>query len=273
MVPYPEDDDENPIDEEEEDLPAPKPIPKPAVKPLGVKPGPYPSVKPAVNPVVKPVPTRFPLTGPESAEKTAPPKMTEPEVIPKEGQEISFTHRQSVVGKTLYFILVICIILIVGAAAWTISDLLQPTGKLTGFLELPFGAQLAILGAGLFVLFLLLITFYTLYKRGANAITRLLFTSKRMYQEMQVKTLAKWMTGGLMVAILLVTAGLVSLAVQIAAFGTSNALISGFLKELSNGEFVLMIGLFALGFTGMAIAFEWLWNVGNIFFARKFLKA
>ncbi|HMF33849.1 MAG TPA: hypothetical protein VKK79_20655, partial [Candidatus Lokiarchaeia archaeon] len=79
--------------------------------------------------------------------------------------------------------------------------------------------------------------------------------------------------GGLMVAILLVTAGLVSLAVQIAAVGSSNDEFITLLQSLTGGELALMIGLFAIGFTGMAISFEWLWNVGNIFFARKFLKA
>jgi hypothetical protein len=266
-----EENEQSPSNEEDENPPSPPTFPPTSSAEL------IPPQKPPAFLTAKPVPkggsNSPPIIVPEAPLilKKAPRSSTI--TLNVDGQDVEFTRQEDVVGKTLYFILVICIIFIVGAIAWTISDLILPTGKLAGFLKLPFGAQLAILGVGLFVLFLLLITFYALYKRGSHALTKLLFTSKRLYREMKVKPLAKVMTGGLMVAILLVTIGLASLVVQIAAFGPSTDTIISFFQKLTGGEFALMVGLFAIGFTGMAIGFEWLWNVGNIFFARKFLKA
>lgn len=188
------------------------------------------------------------------------------------GQQLTFTNREMVTGKTLYFILVACIIVIVGGLAWTIADLLQPHNKLIVFLGLPFGGIIAIIGAGLFVLFFILISFYRRYWRGTYAITKILYTAKRLYQQMKIQTLAKVMTGGLMVAILLVTAGIAALAIQLVFVGSSQSAMAKFLASLSDGEWVLLISGFAFAFTAIGIAFAWLWNVGNTFFARRLLK-
>jgi hypothetical protein len=269
MVPFPDEENDDARKEEDEETPDSEEAANPPTEPVSAPA--FPSFNTMQKPPTKPAPKAEPIIVPDGPLIVKEMPRHASVILNVDGQDMEFTHREAVVGKILYFILVICIIFIVGATAWTISDLILPTGKFAGFLSLPIGAQLAIIGVALFVLFLLLITFYALYKRGAYAITKLLFTYKRLYREMKVKSLAKFMTGGLMVAILLVAAGLVSLVVQITAFGPSTDTVISFFQKLTGGEFALMVGLFAIGFTGIAIGFEWLWNVGNIFFARKFL--
>ena len=188
------------------------------------------------------------------------------------GSKFTFTSQEIATGKTLYFILVACIIATIGGLAYTIADLLQPTNKFTLFIALPPGAIIATIGVGLFVLFLLLINFYRLYRRGTYGITKVLFAAKQLYKQMQIQTLAKIMTGGLMVAIFFIAAGLVVLGVQLAIAVPSQSSFLQFVAHLTIGEWVLLISACALVVTIVTIAFAWLWNVGNIFFARRLLK-
>ena len=187
-----------------------------------------------------------------------------------DGKKLSFTRGEDTAGKTLYFIVVTTIIIIVGGAAWTIGDYFQPTGKWEEFLALPWGAKIAIIGVGLFVLFLLIVVFYILYKRGTHSITKALFSAKKVYCEMKTTGLAKVVTGGIMISIFLIAGGMVIFLIELAmSVGTSEGLFA-FLTDLTLGELVLTVGIFALGFVSLTIAFAYLWNAGNIALTKRF---
>src|SRR4030042_1742445 len=109
-----------------------------------------------------------------------------------DGKCISFSHREDTAGKTLYYIFVVSIIVIVGGGAWTIADYFQPEHKWEDFLyNTPWGVKFTIVGIGLFVLFLLVVVFYGLYKRGTHAITKALFSAKKVYTEMKTSFLIR----------------------------------------------------------------------------------
>lgn len=184
----------------------------------------------------------------------------------------TFSRSETMLGKTLYYVLVISIVVIVAGVGWSIADWLQPTGKFEAFLALPWGAKIAVIGAFLFLFFLLLIAFSQLHARGVNSITHALFSAKHEYKEAVVSTMARLVTAGLMISVLLTTAGMIMFAVEALA-GAGGTGITAFLASLTGGETTLVAGIFSATLTMLVISFAWLWNVGNYFFARKFFKA
>lgn len=196
---------------------------------------------------------------------------------------IDFTEQEKKIGRILYFILVICIIASVAGLGWTILDIIQPTGKLETFFQDNAGLKLVFLGIAAFILFLMLISFYGMRRRGTDMITRVVFTAKRVYRDMKVPKMAQFTTGGLIASIFVMALGGVWLMIQIIldyALGTTSA--SGdtnaapkllmFLDALTAGELFMIIALFCLCLVFIIILFAWLGNAGNIFFARTFLK-
>ncbi len=188
------------------------------------------------------------------------------------GKSISFTHGEAVTGKTLYFILVISVIIVVLGAAWTILDTVMPTGKWDWFIAQSLGVQFAIIGAGLFGLFMLFILFFMLYKGGTHSITKALFSAKKVYSEMKTTGFAKVVTGGIMISIFLVAGGVVIYLIQLLSTGES---ISGWelvFGAAGNGRLILILGIIAVACTSMVIAFAYFWNAGNIALTRRFFS-
>ncbi|HME53846.1 MAG TPA: hypothetical protein VKM55_16580 [Candidatus Lokiarchaeia archaeon] len=196
---------------------------------------------------------------------------------------IDFTEHEKKIGRILYFILVVCIIASIAGLGWTILDIIQPTGKLETFLQGNAGLKLVLLGIAAFILFLMLIAFYGMRRRGIDLITRVVFTAKRVYRDMKVPKMAQFTTGGLIVSIFVMALGGIWLMIQIIldyVFNTSSA--SGdssavpklllFLDALTAGELFMIIAVFCLCLVFIIILFAWLGNAGNIFFARTFLK-
>jgi hypothetical protein len=203
------------------------------------------------------------------------------------GQDVQFTETEMKTGRVLYYILVGCIIFTIGGLAWTIGDMISPTGKLADFLAANAGTKTIIIGIACFILIFLLIFFYGMHRKGSKAIARSLFGAKKLYRDMKVNKLAQFTSGGLMVSILVFAVGFLWLVIQIivwyvtiskSAPPTATGLTQStqvtfwFLQSITGGELVLTIGILAVGFVCLAIGIAWLWNAGNIFFARTLVK-
>jgi hypothetical protein len=203
---------------------------------------------------------------------------------------IDFTDQEKKVGRVLYYILVICIIASVAGFGWTIADIIKPQGKLQSFLTGNAGLNLVLIGVSAFILFLMLIAFYGMRRRGTDMITRVIFTAKQIYKDMKVPKMAQFTTGGLMVSIFVMAIGGFILMIQIlldSVFNTQAAAgeaitvggvtesppaILMFLSRLTSGELFMIIAVFCLCMTLIVVLFAWLGSAGNIFFARAFLK-
>ncbi len=192
------------------------------------------------------------------------------------GKSICFTHGEAVTGKTLYFIFVVSVIVVVLGAAWAILDAVMPTGKwdwFLGQLETNLGLAIAIIGSGLFGLFMLFILFYMLYKGGTHTFTKALFSAKKVYSEMKTTGFAKIVTGGIMISVFLVAGGLVIYLIQMLSSGGSSLQSwTEIFTVAGTGRLVLFLGIIAVACTLMVIAFAYLWNAGNIALTRKFFS-
>lgn len=191
-----------------------------------------------------------------------------------DGKNLCFSHGEALTGKTLYFVFVISVIVVVLGAAWSILDAVMPTGKWDWFLGLlttNLGLAIAIIGSGLFGLFMLFILFYMLYKGGSHTFTKALFSAKKVYSEMKTTSFAKVVTGGIMISVFLVAGGVVIWSFQVLSSGGSSLQSwTEIFTVAGTGRLVLFLGIIAVACTLMVVAFAYLWNSGNIALTRRF---
>ncbi|HMF33844.1 MAG TPA: hypothetical protein VKK79_20630 [Candidatus Lokiarchaeia archaeon] len=200
-------------------------------------------------------------------------------------QEVQFTEREVKIGRIMYFVLVICMIATVGGLAWTIGDVIAPTGKLADFLNANLGSKIIIIGVACFILFFLLVFFYGMHRKGSLFICKAIFGAKKLYREMKTTKLAQFTSGGLMVSIIIFAVGFIWLIIQIIVWYTTNTsaptptgltqsttVTFWFLSSITGGELFLAIGILAVAIVCLTIGIAWLWNAGNIFFARLLMK-
>jgi len=186
------------------------------------------------------------------------------------GSPVDFSAREVQVGRYMYYIFVVILLEIAGATAWTISDIISPTGKWADFWSLNSGVKIAVIGIIAFVVFLLLVIFYGMHRKGIHVLTKAIFASKKLYRDTKGTKIAQVVTGGLMVSIFILVLGVIVFIIEMAG-GTGPAIV-WLVPQLTTGEILLAIGMVAIGIFFIAVSFAWLWSVGNIFFAKALLK-
>lgn len=125
------------------------------------------------------------------------------------GKTVYFTSWQVRLGHAYYLLVVIFIIATVAGLVWSIFDALYPSGLYAAFLGGNIGVKITVIGIAAFLLFFLLIFFYALRRKGTDVITKSIFASKRLYEDLKVSGLARFTTWGLIGAILIFGAGAV----------------------------------------------------------------
>jgi hypothetical protein len=192
---------------------------------------------------------------------------------------VEFTEKEVQFGHTVYIILMVCILGVIAGIAWTIVDLILPQGLYEVFFHDNLGLQILVIGIAAFILFFLLILFYTFGKKGTRLITRAIFSAKRTYEGMNVSKLARFTTWGLIVSIGIFVVGVVWFIVEVlssvssgTSSGVDSAFVNFFINPNNGGLKFLVLALIATGVVLLFIFVSWLVNDGSIFFARAFLK-
>lgn len=210
------------------------------------------------------------------AEKKAKPKPKAKTKTKDARKKEAFGPREHKVAQVFYFLIVGWLFVILLGAIWSIGDFIQPTGKFDDFLALPLGVQIAVVGGLLLLLFLFLIAIAILYKKGSKVLLAIMFRRRvKKAQNAQAQNiLAKLITGGLLVSILVAAAGIVVALFQVALGNVdwSDTIFVAF-SEFTTGNIVLLVGVVGMAFTALALGFVALWNNGyNFFLNRIFLS-
>lgn len=194
------------------------------------------------------------------------------------GKTVTFSEQEVRIGHTLYIILAIFIIAACAGLVWAIFDAVYLPGLYSVFVSDNVGIKILIIGIAAFLLFFLLITFFSLRRKGTHVVTKAVFATKRLYEHLKVSPLAKFTTAGLIIAILIFGAGAIIFVIQLigtyttVAPDTDTANFVQIFSYFSGGEIFLVISILALSTVFLIIFVAWLFNAGTIFFARVFLK-
>ena len=185
-----------------------------------------------------------------------------------------FTTREIKTGQSFYWILISALIFLVFSLIYTIADWIQPTGKFGDFEALSVGLEIMVVGAFLIGFFLLFVGITVLYQRGTNTLTEAIFSAEQMFRQTKATKWARIITAGLMISIIVVSAGIILAIVEgfnihVSLSGSAGKIASD-LAVLHIGEILLIIAVVYLVAILLVISIAWLWNRGTIYFQKRF---
>ena len=182
-----------------------------------------------------------------------------------------YVQRQVTTAKVFFIILTISIIICIAGAVYTIADMFMPTGKWDQFSQLGLGLQMAIIG-GLFAgLFILLVMFYALYKKGNQRILKILFKKKREVMDIyQGKTGVKIIAVGVLVSICVIIIGVLYSLVDIFVLSSTTGGLTEFIASLSQGQLILMIGILCVSLIVLVLLFKYFIDHGYYLILKLF---
>ncbi|MHA1273009.1 MAG: hypothetical protein ACTSQP_16445 [Promethearchaeota archaeon] len=178
--------------------------------------------------------------------------------------KLNYSRSQRTVATIFYIAIVIAFMITIGGAVYTIADFIMATGKMELFLSLNLGYQIAIVGSLLFGLFLLIILFYGLSKKGISNIERILFTKRKIDVKYVNKFGVKIITSLLLLSLFAIIIGVVFAIFQELLLGSSGSSLSlaTLTKNYTQGQLVLFTGILLFIIVGLAFALNYLWHHG-----------
>jgi hypothetical protein len=176
----------------------------------------------------------------------------------------TYTKKQKKIALIMYISIVIACLVCIAGIVYTIADLIMATGKLTYFLSLNVGYQIAVIGALFAGLFFLIVNFYGLYKKGINLILKNIFKKKIYDEKYKNRVAVKTAAGALMLSICAIIIGIVfALFYELFSTpgGSDSSLITLF-AQFSQGQVVLFVGIFLFIIIGLVFFMNYLWYNG-----------
>jgi len=185
--------------------------------------------------------------------------------------KIRYTKKQKLVATFFYIAITITIIVIIAGIVYTIADIIMATGKMTLFLSLNFGYQIAIIGTLLAGLFFLVVYFFGLYKKGRTLILKNIFRKKLFNEKYRNRIGVKIAAGALMFSIFAIIIGILTAVIYdlFTSPATGDRVtLNTIFAELSQGQIVLFIGLLMLIIIGLIFFLNYLWYNGYYLILR-----
>ncbi|MHA1688540.1 MAG: hypothetical protein ACTSUN_04270 [Promethearchaeota archaeon] len=176
-----------------------------------------------------------------------------------------YTETQKKTAMIFYIAIVISCIMTIAGLVYTIADFIMTEGKLTLFLSLNIGYQIAIVG-GLFAgLFLIVILFLGLYKKGTQVILKIIFKKIVVEEKYRHRKDVQIGAGGLLLSVIAIILGLAISIIYEVLIGSSDATsptIANLLSTFSQGQVLLFISIIVFSFVGLCIFMLYFWNNG-----------
>ncbi|MHA1805155.1 MAG: hypothetical protein ACTSU4_11615 [Promethearchaeota archaeon] len=176
-----------------------------------------------------------------------------------------YTETQKKVAMIFYIAIVISCIMTIAGLVYTIADLIMAEGKLTLFLSFNIGYQIAIVGGLLAGLFLIVILFLGLYKKGTQAILKIIFKKIVVEEKYRHRIDVQIGAGGLLLSVIAIILGLAISIIYEVLIGSSDATsptIANLLSTFSQGQVLLFISIIVFSFVGLSIFIVYFWNNG-----------
>jgi uncharacterized protein YacL len=178
-------------------------------------------------------------------------------------KKIDYSSNQKAVGEIFYIFMVLSCIGIVIGLVWSILDFIMPLGKFDLFLALNLGYQITIVAGFLAALFLLLIFFFGLFKKGAKGVLRFLFKERELEEKYKNRVDVKIAAGGLLISIMAIIVGLIFAIAQDIIVGSGSSPLAGLFTDFSAGNWVLFGSLAFLALVGLTLFLIFFWKNGN----------
>ena len=176
-----------------------------------------------------------------------------------------YSDKLKTIAMIFYIAIVVSCVMTIAGIVYTIADLIMSEGKLTLFLSLNFGYQIAIVG-GLFAgLFFILIFFFGLYKKGITAILKFMFKKVELEDKYKHRIDVQIAAGGLLLSVMTIIVGLaISLFYEllVGSSDSNTPTISNLISSFSQGQILLFISIIVFSFVGLSIFLVYLWNNG-----------
>ena len=188
--------------------------------------------------------------------------------------DIKFSKKQKLVATIFYIAISIVVIIIIAGLVYTLADIIMATGKMTLFLSLNFGYQIAVIGMLLAGLFFLVVYFYGLYKKGRNLILKNIFSKKYYHEKYKNRLGVKIAAGALMSSIFAIIIGTLFAVIYdllTRPAGGDRLTLSTLLGQMSQGLAVLFLGVFALVIIGLIFALYYL-GINGYFVILRMIK-
>ncbi|MHA1669025.1 MAG: hypothetical protein ACTSV5_00450 [Promethearchaeota archaeon] len=178
-------------------------------------------------------------------------------------KEIEYSSNQKAIGELFYIFMVISCIGIVVGMVWSVLDFVMPLGKFDLFLALNLGYQITIVAGFLAVLFLLLIFFFGLFKKGAKGVLRFLFRERELEEKYKTRIDVKIAAGGLLISIMAIIVGVIFALAQDIILGSVSTPLTGFFTDFSAGNWILFGSILLLALVGLTLFLIFFWRNGN----------
>ncbi len=182
---------------------------------------------------------------------------------------------ETIIVKTILYLTVIGIFIIVIGIVWAIGDLFA-TDKFEQWLAASIQTKIFTIGLILLGIFFLSLFLVIFFKRGKNSVRNALFKDKPKSEmkEEEEYFLAKFITAGGLISVLLVILGLIIALIQYLLPG--NALndplgIVTFLSGLTGGSAAIAVGFSVLLFDFLIYGFIYIWLNGQWVVINKIL--
>ncbi|WP_371801623.1 hypothetical protein [Candidatus Lokiarchaeum ossiferum] len=183
---------------------------------------------------------------------------------------------KNVIVKSILWITMLGLFVTVIGGIWAIGDIFSQE-KFSNFTELTIQSQLFITGLILLGIFFLVLFLVVLYKRGKKNLIESLFKEA---PEKEVKTAdeylpAKIITAGALISFFTIFVGLIVAFLMFlidATVFTDELGFWSFMRELTGGSIVLIIGLIVLLLDGLIYGMIYIWQNGYYLLINKILR-
>lgn len=184
----------------------------------------------------------------------------------KEGvvKTIPYNDFQIRVAQIFYIAIVAACLVTLGGIVYTIADMIMATGKMELFLGLNFGYQIAIIGGFLAGLFIIIVLFYGLARKGVSNILHNIFRKKIVEDKYKGRLGVKIIAGAFMISIFAIIIGLMIAIFYDIFIGIEDPASSIYatLSSFSQGQVVLSIGIIMFVFIILSFLLNYLWYNG-----------
>lgn len=160
-------------------------------------------------------------------------------------QNVEYSKAQENATKGFFGAIVISCIIIIAGAVWTIADFLNPSGKLSTFLDLNIFYQILIVAGFLAGFFFLLVLFIGFSKRGTKFLLKVFFKKIEVEDKFRNKIHIKLAAAGFLICIIIIFITAIAAVIldAIEGAGTSSVSIIEYLNSISFGILILSSGV------------------------------
>ena len=177
-----------------------------------------------------------------------------------------YPSKQRVVADIFYIFIVLCCLTCILGGVWSIFDYFMPTGKFEAFNALALGSRIAVIAGILAVLFILLIFFFGLYKKGRKWMVHFIFNVKEIEEKYKNRLYVKIVAGGLLISIIAILIGIIISLVE--EIPSGNSPISAFLASFGTGNWILFAGVMGFAILAITLFLIYFWKNGYYLILR-----